>query len=591
MKEYILGYKKAAVLGILAVILSIAAYFSWPHVEAAAQYDARMLWENIRKLIIGLCFMPAVTIAWLTYADRNLNSSESEIPSEVPTDGKSLKGYIPIIITCIVLYTLLALLMYCSWLQGDEFCFAWNPEKAELKSRIIAAFGTYLATVSRSGDFIMQVFPLPPNRWPCYLITPIAVILIPFFIGRLLGKKSAWWTTRAGISFYIFAFFLILLSVHVVDFWRNYRCHAAVMNYLWPSCATLLFLSLFNPANWQPLTRNKHLKTVILAGSFMLGFYCAWGTESGTVALILILSVFYLRCILKHNRIPAVCTIGTAGAMWGALLLLSSPSFKIRSTFAGETFGKWHLLSNEALSDIVHNLSWEKIFEYNGGSFNSIVILKSIPLTERIHFLPYLAERFWLCCQVPAIIAAMLLLIILCGHTDSTRRKTLITATLILALAMVTACSFLMGCIPSTMSFLPPSYIVAVLACYLFQKLPQKPLTSTIIAALMALGALAFFVPLGIEAWEFKKYEHEYIAQIQEQKAEGKRNLIITYRVPQEELSPKNTLKLIPNIGSLNSSKQDIAKIYGVDSVLFVPAENNQSATTESHKVSDNLPR
>ena len=141
------------------------------------------------------------------------------------------------------------------------------------------------------------------------------------------------------------------------------------------------------------------------------------------------------------------------------------------------------------------------------------------------------------------------------------------------------------------MSFLPPSYIVAVLACYLFQKLPQKPLTSTIIAALMALGALAFFVPLGIEAWEFKKYEHEYIAQIQQQKAEGKRNLIITYRVPQVELSPKNTLKLIPNMGSFNSSKQNIAKIYGVDSVLFVPAENNQSATTESHKVSDNLPR
>lgn len=585
MKKYILGYKKAIVLSILAFVFSLAAYLSWPHIEAAAQYDDRMLWENIWKLIIGLCFMPAVTVAWLTYADKNLNRTEPETLSEMAPAGKGLKAYIPIIVTCIVLYTLLALLMYCSWLQGDECGFAWNPDKAELKNRLIAAFGTYLATVSRSGDFIMQVFPLPANRWPCYLITPIAVVLIPFFTARLMGKKAAWWATRAGVSFYIFAFFLILLSVHTVDAWRNYRCHAAVMNYLWPSCATLLFLSLYNPLNWQPLTRRKYLRIAVITGVFLLGFYSAWGTESGTVALFLILSIFYLRHILKRERVPATCTASTAGAMWGALLLLSSPSFKIRSTFAGETFGKWHLLSKAELSDIVHNLSWEKIIECNGGNIDSIVILKSIPLIERIHFLPYLAERFWLSCQIPAIIAAILLLIILCGHTEGSRKRTLITATLILTLAIVTSCSFLVGCIPTTMSFLPPSYIVAVLTCYLFLKLPQKAITTSVIAALMALGALVFFVPIGMEAWSLKKYEHEYVAQIRQQKAEGKKNVIITYQIPQGEKAPKNILKLIPGIDTLNASKRAIAKINEVDSVLFVPAQNDvPSATTPEEK-------
>ena len=99
MKKYLLGYKQVFLLGILSLVFSLAAYLSWPHVEVAAQYDARMLWENIWKLIIGLCFLPTITVAWLTYADRNLNRTEPETQSEITSSGYGLKDYIPIIIT------------------------------------------------------------------------------------------------------------------------------------------------------------------------------------------------------------------------------------------------------------------------------------------------------------------------------------------------------------------------------------------------------------------------------------------------------------------------------------------------------------
>lgn len=569
MKKYFLGYDKAAILGVCAVFVSVLAALYWHKIEELGNNDLRLIWENINLLIIGLCFMPSITVVWLTYADRNLNFLHISTTPVRLGSGEQLKSYIPIFITCAILYVLLASLMYGAWMQGDEFGKAWTSDKESLTNRISAAFGTYLAAISRNGDFLLALFPLPINRWPCYIITPFIVILIPLFIGRLMAQKAVWWTTRKGICFYIFAFFLLLLSVHVDDYWRNYRCHAAVVNYLWPSCASIFFLSLYNPANFSVKIRGPLSQAAVYVATFILGFYCAWGTECGTVIIAIVMITFYAWHIIKRQRVPAVCTIGTAGAMWGALLLLASPALRLRSSALG-SFGKWHMLSSEELTSVVQNLNWDKIIEYNGGYFDSIIVLKSIPLFERIYFIPFLAERLWQSCQIPAIVACILFVIILLSRSILKRKQIFITSIVFLFLTLITTLSFLAGAIPTTMTFLTPSYIVAILACYMFIKIPDKGFAIPVITAFMAIGALVFFVPLGIEAWNFKKYERDYIAQIQQQKDEGKRDLIITYPIPQNAQQPKNSLKLIADIEILNESSERMSKVYAVDSIRFV---------------------
>lgn len=578
MKQYFLGYYKAIFLSILAIILSTIAYLNWFRVENLANHDVRLQWENIRLLIIGFCFMPSITIAWLTYADQHLNQTEYYQPAPA-TPGIDFRKYIPIILICIILYVLLAMLMYGSWMQGDEFGKAWNDEKLNLTTRISAAFGSYLATVSRSGDFLLALFPLPSNRWPCYIITPFVIVLLPFFIARLMAKKSTWWTTREGIYFYIFTFFLLLLSVHIKDYWRDYRCHAAAVNYLWPTCATILFLSYYNPANWASCIRKKHTKFVVNTGIFLLGLYCGWGTECGTIAIAIILTSFYAWHTIKRKKVPSICTIGTAGFMWGVLLITASPALKLKSLLIG-SFGKWHLVSSAEITSVVHNLSWQKIIEYNGGYYDSIIVLKNIPLLERIYFIPYLAERFWQCCQIPAIIAALLFIIILCFRPNKGKKQIVMITFMLSALASVTTLALLAGAIPTSMTFLTSSYIVAILACYLFINLPNKKLTCSILSILIALGSLAFYIPLGIEGWHYKKYEHDYIAEIHRQKAEGIRDLVITYPILQKP--QKNTLKLIPSLETLNGRTETMAKIYGVDSIRFVAAQNNASSSEQN---------
>lgn len=559
-----INYRVALAMFLCAIVSILGLWMFWHKIEAIANYDARLLWQNIRWLIIGCCCMPSLTIAWITLGCQNQPKVFCNHTS--PHRVVKVQTYLPIIFTSLVLYVALSLLLYTGWMQNDEFGTVYTGES--FSSRIVAVCGGYLASVSRVGEIILRLFPISPNRWQCYILTPIAVTLIPFFVIKMFGLSNVFWSTKKGVAFYIFAFFLFLLSVDVIGYWRNYREHAAVMNYLWPSCFTFLFLSLYNPKNWKEAFNNPSILSLKNICCFLLGLYCAWGTESGTIALIIILFSVFILYFYKKVQIPLMCWFGSAGAMWGSLLLFASPSFKIRSIFAESSFAKWHLVSSEELSNIVHNLSWDKIIEMNGGDIHSIIILKSIPYFERLHFVPFLLERFWKCCQFPAITAGIIICFYAFFIKNKEKKQHLIFSLSLLLFSILIACSFLAGCIPSNMSFLPPAYIVAVAACYVYIKLPVKSSIKIVISLALSCVALSIFVPAGIEAWKYKKYEYEYISEIKRQKEQGILDVVVPYKLPD---NLNNPLKLISERGTGDDAEGRVSarKIHGVNSIKF----------------------
>ena len=121
----------------------------------------------------------------------------------------------------------------------------------------------------------------------------------------------------------------------------------------------------------------------------------------------------------------------------------------------------------------------------------------------------------------------------------------MLLAAAIYAFSWLSACSYLGGCVPSHMSFLPQSFMVVVACALMFLKLRGKfapVLLGGMTLIIVGMG-LSRMVPAGLEAWQYKKYERERFAAIAEQKAAGCE--ILELPNPSWEVSPVDSLGLI----------------------------------------------
>ena len=425
-------------------------------------------------------------------------------------------SYWPLIISCMVGFAFLATLLSCSWIQNDEWEAAGIGQHSFL-SRFKIAWGIYFHRVPRLGVFLGSMLGLSINRWQAWIYTPLFAAAAPLFLFLLVRKPGERLRSGRGVCFYWSFFFLLLLGVYLQR-WRNYWGYTAATNYLYPTVLTLYWLSWFRPDCHDG--KSGWFRCVFL---FALGIACGFGTECMTATLLPLLSVWILYA-LKKKKLPLCSYFGYVGFLWGAMLLFGSPAHSNRA--AGEVAScafDVGGMNAEQLSTFLHTLTWDSVNGLMGAT--GVITLRDIPIWLHYHFLPFISERFWECC-LAGTIAWILLALCTVFRGGASRWKHLVVSVCILAGGYLCAVSYLVQCIPTRMSFLPPCFIVVVSCAYLYCRIPSG-WAQKIFTGIVVLAGCIVFIPAGIQAASYKHLDLARIREIETQKAQGKEDIVL----------------------------------------------------------------
>ncbi len=417
-----------------------------------------------------------------------------------------------ITICALTAYTLLALLLSTSWVKGDEWFFISVYENSGITSRLETAFNRYLTWVSRGGEFYGTLIGLSYNRWQNWLLVPLVVVLAPFaFYTMLRVRPTDSIFSPRGTLFYLSILCLCLVGIYIPA-WRNYWCYAAAVNYLFPTVFIVWFLSFYrNDAGTQ---KSRTPKCILL---FCLGALSGWGTECMTAIVLPVLTSWVLYNLFSgKNKLSLHSYWGYAGFIFGSYALFGSPALATRGKIVADSLGnRLTGMSEEQLTNFLNNLDSAAVESLRGAS--GIISLKDIPLLKHIYFIPYISELFISCCIVGLIAFTYLFITTILQKENRMRNVAVSCAFMIMAWGC--AFSYLVQCIPGQISFLPPCFIIIAGCGYLMLRI-QRIVASAFLAIVLIIGTFLTFIPAGIEAWEYKKYErarHETIIKLKEQ--------------------------------------------------------------------------
>ncbi len=468
------------------------------------------------------------------------------------------KEIIYFVILAIVCYSLLAFLLRQSWIQGDEWYFIKRttmPFVPALKACLLH----YAGWVSRIGEIGAGIVGLAPSRWQEWILTPLFSALAPMAAFSLVRRNGDSLFSEKGRWFYVTAFILFLLAVYLPN-WRNYWCHAAAWNYLYPSICLIYFLHFFR----NDIKSRANISSC--AGVFLIGVISGWGTEC-TSAIILP----FLTCIIIYNlacRKPwlsfhAYC--GYCGFLIGTIALFCSPALFIRSIIDNNAkrIDISSLTSNE-YNDFIHNLDGEKLDMLTGSS--GVVTLKDIPLFDRIFFWPFAGERFLLCCGLVLSVCILFAAIHFFTARKGVRLHSLAYPLIAVTISVLFTLSYTIQCIPTTMSYLPSGFAIVVACMFIFVRFKHSAIY--LCGILVTLIGLTIFLPAGIQAAQYKHLDTRRLTEIELSKSKGIMDITlsrpsITLWYPTLGMIAANDIK--PHANSFTNSQ--CAAYYGVRSV------------------------
>lgn len=449
----------------------------------------------------------------------------------------SRKWVIIVIALCVVLYSIFAYVISLSWVKSDEWIFIISGESS-VRGSIHIAIDKWLHNNGRFGDIFGAIFGLSLSRWQHIFLTPIFIVGAPFAVYALVrNREERHLFNLRGFFFVLFFITILAISVNTSP-WRNYYDYAAAINYLWPCTVISFFLSFFRSDFWSKKSDSKWRAFFLT----ILGVYCGWSLECIALFFTPLLLLWFIHRCYKKLYVPCSCFWGLCGFMLGAFLLVSSPGMDVRG--AGEMARcavDVSAFSFEEAFEFVCNHSPENMQKIKGGSVDFYI--KGLPLILRPFYFPELISRFISCCY-PLMLVTLLLFVMSVKEYGCRRNKIPIISLLIVLLSITCASSYLYGCVPSKMSYLPAIFIMAVACSYLYIKLFSK---YSFICRLVSVGAIAAFCvtifPSALEAIDYKQYGREVRKEMYIKIRKGEKDAHIppvTYQV-----APKNKIGLI----------------------------------------------
>ena len=490
-----------------------------------------------------------------------------------------------LLLSCLVVYGCFSYFLSLAWFKGDDYLYATHDVFS--LSHVYGAIHTYLNRVSRVGEIAAFFLGVMSSRWQHWVFTPFFLVALPFAVVRLVCGRFSWGGARALLVFW-FVVFLALQSVYTIGYYRSYWCFTASTNYFWSTVVTFAFLSFMFPWKWGDVQQCALRKWLWVGLVFCLGLYSGWGTEAMTVTLLPLLTCWMVYLWWKVKRVPLRCWAGYAGWCMGAFFLFASPALSRRAVDGGTSRAlDVSCMSSGEISEFVRHLTPAKVKMLVDGC--GCVNLNGIPLLEHLYFFPYLAERYWSCCEYPTWVLLALAVVTLVLRPEHWKRNLAVAAGLY-AVSWGCAASYLGGAIPGVTSFLPPSFIVVVACVLLFVQLRGRfsmPVL-TVVTGVVIYTGLLLLLPPAIEAHHYKKYEYEKFAEIERQKAAGAKHVVL-YRTwpspPKDALGMICSMELGPDPEQYpNSSARNY---YGVDGISLLPEIRLPDSSKEEKKESD----
>lgn len=475
-------------------------------------------------------------------------------------------GIVVIALSAVIFYSSFTFILSLTWLSGDDFGFGPFPGHGySLIGALKTAAGRYISWVSRPGDVIASVFRISTNRWQEIYITPFFITVLPFFAIRLYRLPLKFAATSQGILFFWFCCFLCLSAGGMHEHtWRIFWCYAASCNYLWPTVTMAFFLSFYTNNNQQ-----KQTSTIAAIFIFLCGIYCGWGLECITPFLIIFLTIWCIYRLTKGLYISQSCRIGYFGSIIGSYLLFCSPALHIRQLrLARSRIFDPLCHTSEETTNFITNITQEQLFFLRGNFGHEVVSLSDIPLFMHAHFIPYISKSFWnysapVWYATVAIILFCIISRFLSKKTAFPSVKLIIVSIGVYLTAIVCLYLYLLGCIPASYAFWPPTFIVCMMTGYIFLILSKKHFSFSFIITLgVATYALWNIIPAVKEAYAYKEYNQRWISQVSQQKNMGKEDIIIDYLLPNR---PNDTLKLFYLDRGLKESADETANQWAKD--------------------------
>lgn len=483
------------------------------------------------------------------------------------------KKHLTLFWMCLACYLFLLVVLSSASVQGDDWPFL-DFGKHSIRERFFISLRRYLDWVSRIGEIAATMGGFTLSRWQSWVVTPLFAVAAPLALFALVKVKGESIFSSKGKMFFLFAFMLCLLGVNLSS-WRNYWCYAAAYNYLFPTVICIYFLSFFRIDG--DVKQGNIWKAV---GLFVMGLVSGWGTECMTALLLPSLGIWVAYNLFsKKNRLPFASYCGFVGFLWGAAALFGSPALYSRNVMVSQSRAiDVASMSSEQINHFVSSLTWDKVELLKGSS--GIITLSDIPLWLHIHFLPYILERFLQCCAVGAVV--WLILFIACAVGKGANRRCESLTALIMALAaLACAASYIVKCIPTPMSFLPPCFILIAGCSYLYLRAAMN--VQKTLMVVMSLTGIALLLPATVQAWQYRAQQlerNDYIAiQIQEGKKEiAVETIDVDKWWPTLGLFKYNDIKTNPK-GYPNGC---IASYYNIDCIYRVPSEEEKKAAATS---------
>lgn len=477
----------------------------------------------------------------LTLCKPQLEQTLAPLPSPPPR-----KIWLALLVVSVLIaFAGLSMLLYSSWLSGDDFVIL-GLSSLPLKERIIIAGGSYFHWVPRVGELIANIGGISPTRWQIWIINPLLLLSVPFIlwhIARSTQQRSI--CSSDGIIFF-WAILILMMLPESKGWWLDFSVHVASVTYFWPSVASLLLVALIVRAGHprQPVHPWKTIGTY--CGMLVLGAYCGWGNECTTVFLFSGSFAYLLYHSCKKIRLPLHTFPAFMGIIIGSMLQFLSTAHAYRAIKA-ESFRaiQPENMPFDKVLDFVQNLTADKVALLGGDN----VVLTGIPLYLHAYFFPFMAKLF-LPMAIPFMAVLAVLLPMLCYRRNV---KWIVFALSGMLIAWGIAASYLTKCIPTSTSFLPPAFILlATCALVLYQ---VKTWQKAVVLLLLVVAAAITFLPSAHEVLLYKKYEQASYSAVSAQIAAGKQDVVLPRLYA---TTPENKLGLIDSRSISSNSPSDI---------------------------------
>lgn len=436
-----------------------------------------------------------------------------------------------VIVFSILSLITLAMMLYSSWPKDDEWLLIGSRNMG-WKSRLEDESHAYYFWCGRGSELIGRVWGLSRNMWESWVINPIVLLTIPFLMKRLCAPTAFRLSSFRGLCFIICSFSLLMLTspYFYAKYWVN-------VTYVWTSAAAVFFLGTFRSSS----SNNAWYASI----TFLAAFFAGWSTECGSAATGIVFALLIYLHLRNKKTWSAQHFAALIGYIAGAYMMYSSTAVHGR---AGSEATILTGMSYEQITEYVQNLTWEKVKALKGGCVTSN--LKDVPYELRIYFWPYLMEYLTNMAQV-AIIATTILIIVALRYLKANAKVILVSVAL-LALACITASSYLAGAIPYNGSLYPAAFIIFASFCYLLANIRISKYIMGLLSLVLCFMMCRFYLPATYQTVSYIPQRTIRDQELERQALQRIPNIVLPPLPDTERLSeePARTLVLSNNISA-----------------------------------------